>query len=145
MVRMVSVLSRRFVSHSLFSTLLGTVPRVQTAIGITVIFMFSIFFSPLARSWYLSSFFAFFYFHSVVSWNNGEIVFQNHRDFLYNSFSKTHSGLFKWHLSIWSYLSVSHTVKWFQVLLCYSKNLTSVICLHTFKLIYMIYKRLVSR
>ena len=29
------------------------------------------------------------------------------------------------------------TVKWFQELLCISNNLTLVICLHTFKLIYV--------
>ena len=30
-----------------------------------------------------------------------------------------------------------HPVKWFQVLLCNSNNLASVICLHTFKYMYM--------
>ena len=38
-----------------------------------------------------------------------------------------------------------HTVKWFQVLLCNRNNITSVICLHTFKLIYVICKTWICR
>ena len=40
-------------------------------------------------------------------------------------------GLVLWHINHCSEYFFLHTVKWFQVLLYNSHNLTSVICLHT--------------
>ena len=56
----ISILPRISRSASLLARFLGIVPRTPTTIGITVTFTHSIFFSFLARSRYLSSFFSFF-------------------------------------------------------------------------------------
>ena len=53
--------------QSFFLRSLGTVQRATTTIGITVTFMIHIFFSYLARSVYL---FTFFHFYSVICWKS---------------------------------------------------------------------------
>ena len=48
---------------------LGTVPSVPITIGVNVNLIFESFLDSLARSKYLSSLFAFLYFHSAVYWD----------------------------------------------------------------------------
>ena len=64
---MVSIRPPTSTSSSPFSNPLVTVPNAPITIGIIVTYMFHSFFNSLARSRYLSFFFTFFQFYSVVS------------------------------------------------------------------------------
>ena len=72
------VSTRPLISKSSSSCInhLTTVPRAPITIGISITFMVHSFFNSLARFRYLSFFFVFFQFYSVISWTAKPIIRQ---------------------------------------------------------------------
>ena len=114
-VWMVSTLSPTFKSSSPFNNPLVTVPKLPIIIGIVITFMFHSFFNSLARSKYLSFFFAgtakstilqiLFFLFIIRSGLLAEIrwsvcMSKSHRS-LCVSFSRTDAGLCIYHLFVW--------------------------------------------
>ena len=135
-VRMVSTRSLISKSCSPFTNPLEIVSSAQITIGITIIFRFSIFFSSLARSKYLSLFrFLLFSVCGLLGWQNPlfgwfsvfcwhitmpgclaeirwSVRISKSQRILCHSFSRTDSGLCIYHLFVWSKLDYLHNSQW---------------------------------
>ena len=130
------VSTRPLISKSCTNPLV-IVPKAPITIGITVSFVFHSFFSSLARSWYLSFFWLSFNF---TLWSAGTAKFTIRQVFFLlflffywlslglvvrprfgdlfvsqNPFSLTDSGLYIYHLFVWSNFNFLHISLWINL------------------------------